>query len=183
MFENIITILILAIGEIFAINMLIKFSKSKNLLLDIPNSRSSHRYAVPKVGGIAIFLLLASSGFLIYPEFLTNHIISVLAIFFVFIIGVIDDLLDLSPYPKFLVMILSSLMVIYDGYTISSLGTYFGVATTLGFLTIPFTVFAIVGFTNAMNLIDGLDGLSGSVSAVILSGFIYIGYIENDIIV
>lgn len=180
--SHIIILLVLATLEALLIVALMKIAHSKKILLDIPNNRSSHHKATPKVGGIAIFFLLSCSA-IIYPEFLTYHLLSVFAILLVFTIGVVDDFLDLSPYPKFFVMIISSLMVIYDGYTISSLGTYFGTATTLGILTIPFTVFAIVGFTNAMNLIDGLDGLSGSVSAVILAGFTYIGYIHNDITV
>ncbi len=182
MLEHIGSMAFLAIFETLFIILLIKFAKNKHILLDIPNKRSSHKYPIPKIGGIAIFSLLCFSVFL-YPDFLLKHYLSVIAIFAVFTIGVIDDLLDLPPYPKFLVMIISSLLIIADGYTITSLGQYFGSHTTLGFLTIPFTIFAVVGFTNAMNLIDGLDGLSGSVSIVILAGFIYIGYIEEDMII
>ncbi|KAB7881993.1 hypothetical protein GA417_13805, partial [Poseidonibacter ostreae] len=48
------------------------------------------------------------------------------------------------------------------------------------YFVLPFTMFALAGFTNALNLIDGLDGLAGSVSIIILSTFLYIGYINQD---
>jgi UDP-GlcNAc:undecaprenyl-phosphate GlcNAc-1-phosphate transferase len=50
----------------------------------------------------------------------------------------------------------------------------------LGWFALPFTIFAAVGFTNALNLIDGLDGLAGSISLVILSSFFYIGMLHDD---
>ncbi len=179
MISSILTIVILALLEVVIIKQLIKIANSKNILLDIPNARSSHKLATPKVGGIAIFSIFFLSLFL-YPSFLSNNIFSILAIVLIFAVGIFDDLLELSPYPKFAVIIISSILIIFDGYTINSLGTYFSVTASLGILSIPFTIFAVVGFTNALNLIDGLDGLAGSVSLVILLGFIYLGVIHND---
>jgi len=182
MITSLATIIVLSLIEIFLINQLIKISRSKNILLDVPNDRSSHKLATPKVGGIAIFAIFCLSIF-IYPSFLLNHYLSMLAILLIFIVGFFDDLLELTPYPKFAVIIVSSILIILDGYTINSLGTYFSVTTSLGILSIPFTIFAVVGFTNALNLIDGLDGLAGSVSLVILLGFIYLGVIHDDSII
>jgi len=182
MISSVATIIILSLIEVFLINKLIKISRSKNILLDVPNNRSSHKLATPKIGGIAIFTIFCLSVF-VYPSFLFNHFLSMLAITLIFIIGFLDDLLELTPYPKFAVIIVSSILIILDGYTINSLGTYFSVTTSLGILSIPFTIFAVVGFTNALNLIDGLDGLAGSVSLVILLGFIYLGVIHDDTII
>jgi UDP-GlcNAc:undecaprenyl-phosphate GlcNAc-1-phosphate transferase len=179
MLFNIAVITVLSIIEIVIIKYLIKIAISKNILLDIPNARSSHKSATPKVGGIAIFSIFVLSLFL-YPEFLQNHPLSLLALVMVFFVGIYDDLTDLSPYPKFVVVITSSILILIDGFSINSLGTYFSTTLSLGFLSIPFTIFAVVGFTNALNLIDGLDGLSGSVSLVILLGFIYLGVLHND---
>ena len=179
MINSLAIIITLSLIEIFLIKILIKFARSKNILLDIPNNRSSHKVATPKVGGIAIFSILCLSTF-VYPSFLFEHYLSMLAILLIFIVGFFDDLLELTPYPKFAVIIVSSILIILDGYTINSLGTYFSITTSLGILSIPFTIFAVVGFTNALNLIDGLDGLAGSVSLVILVGFIYLGFIHND---
>jgi len=182
MLSNIIILATLALLEIGIIILLIKITKQKKILLDIPNQRSSHQTPTPKVGGIAIFAILSFSAF-IYPQFLLEHYLSVIAIFLVFVIGFVDDLLDLSPYPKFAVMAISSILIISDGYVITSLGTYFSHEANLGFLSIPFTIFAIVGFTNATNLIDGLDGLSGSISLAILLGFLALGFMYNDTII
>jgi UDP-GlcNAc:undecaprenyl-phosphate GlcNAc-1-phosphate transferase len=172
----------LGLVEAGIIVLLIKLANKKNILLDIPNGRSSHSTPTPKVGGIAIFIILTFSAF-IYPQFLLEHYLSVIAIFLMFIVGFIDDLLDLPPYPKFFAMAVSSVLIISDGYIITSLGTYFSYEATLGYFAIPFTIFAIVGFTNATNLIDGLDGLSGSVSLMILLGFLVLGFKYHDDII
>jgi len=177
-----VVLLILAVLEVFVITQLIKIAKSKNFLLDIPNARSSHKSATPKIGGIAIFTTLCLSTFL-YPDFVINNFLSVIAICLIFMIGLIDDLKDLSPYPKFSIIALSSVLIIMNGYTINSLGIYFSVHASLGIFAIPFTIFAVVGFTNAVNLIDGLDGLAGGVSSAILIGFLYLGYLHNDYVI
>jgi UDP-GlcNAc:undecaprenyl-phosphate GlcNAc-1-phosphate transferase len=179
MLENSIILILLAILEASLILQLIKIAKSKQILLDIPNDRSSHKKATPKVGGIAIFIIFILSLF-ICPQFISSYPLSLLAMVLVFIVGVMDDLMDLPPYPKFAVMIFSSILLMFDGFIINSLGNYFSVEATLGLLAFPFTVFAVVGFTNAINLIDGLDGLSGSISLVILLGFLYLGFVYDD---
>jgi UDP-GlcNAc:undecaprenyl-phosphate GlcNAc-1-phosphate transferase len=172
-------LVLLAILEIGIIKQLINIARAKNILLDIPNARSSHKQATPKVGGIAIFIIFVLSLF-ICPQFITSYPLTLLAMILVFIVGVLDDFMDLPPYPKFAVMIFSSILIMFDGFIINSLGVYFSLEATLGFLAFPFTVFAVVGFTNAINLIDGLDGLSGSISLVILIGFLYLGFIYSD---
>ncbi|MEA1956649.1 MAG: MraY family glycosyltransferase [Campylobacterota bacterium] len=182
MLTNAIFLIILAMVEAIIIIQLIKIAKAKNILLDIPNNRSSHKSATPKIGGIGIFFLFVSSLFL-YPQFLLDNYLTVIAIVLIFCMGLLDDLMDLPPYPKFIVMIISSILIINDGYTVNTLGTYFSTEATLGMLSIPFTIFAVVGFTNAINLIDGLDGLSGSISFVILLGFLYLGFIYDDSII
>jgi len=179
MLYHLIPLIILSLIEILLIIQLIKIAKSKNILLDIPNNRSSHKSATPKIGGIAIFTVLCLSVFL-YPSFIINHFLSMIAIFIIFITGLLDDLMDWSPKAKFSSIAIASILIIIDGYTINSLGTYFSITTSLGIFAIPFTIFAVVGFTNAVNLIDGLDGLSGGVSLAILLGFLYLGFIHND---
>ena len=71
-------------------------------------------------------------------------------------------------------------MLFLDDISIYSLGVFLGLELKLWYFALPFTMFALAGFTNALNLIDGLDGLAGTISLVILSTFLYIGYINND---
>lgn len=103
-----------------------------------------------------------------------------LAVLLVFIIGVLDDHHDASPHTKFFVIMLSTILLYLDNIVIDNLGTYFGVEISLGWLALPFTIFAVVGFTNALNMIDGLDGLAAVVSLVILLSFFTVGYMHDD---
>ncbi|MCF6205588.1 MAG: undecaprenyl/decaprenyl-phosphate alpha-N-acetylglucosaminyl 1-phosphate transferase [Sulfurovum sp.] len=98
----------------------------------------------------------------------------------VFLIGLIDDHNDASPYTKFFIIILAVFLLYYDGIVINKLGTFFGQELRLGWLSIPFTIFAVSGFTNAMNLIDGLDGLSATLGIIILAVFMIVGITHGD---
>ena len=102
------------------------------------------------------------------------------SIIIVFLTGVYDDFKDICSKKKFLFIIIATILAFIDGFTINSLGNYFGYELTLGYFALPFTIFAVVGFTNALNLTDGLDGLAGSISIVILASLLYIGVINSD---
>jgi UDP-GlcNAc:undecaprenyl-phosphate GlcNAc-1-phosphate transferase len=78
------------------------------------------------------------------------------------------------------VIFIAVLLLYFDGISISTLGRFFGINFDLYWMALPFTFFAVAGFTNALNLIDGLDGLAGGVSIVILSTLAMIGYTYHD---
>lgn len=99
----------------------------------------------------------------------------------VFLVGILDDLRDTAPRTKFIVLAIATAVISLDGVYIDAVGIYFGFDVSLGWLALPFTLFAVMGFTNALNLIDGLDGLAGSITIVILSAFFYIGSIHDDL--
>ena len=149
-------------------------------LVDVPNERSMHTELQPRGAGIGIFLAVAIVDPCFDFAILMDHILSCLAIFSVFVVGVLDDHHDTSPNTKFIVLAIAAVMVYLDGIYVDTLGTLFGMEITLGWLALPFTVFAIVGFTNALNLVDGLDGLAGSVSIIILGALLSIGYTNDD---
>lgn len=157
---------------------------SKFGLLDVPNSRSVHKLPVARGAGIVfgfVFLL----GLLIFDNFILEGITYCyvfLALLVVYATGIYDDIHNISSRVKFSFIILASLIAYFDGLYIPSLGNYFGYELSLGYLALPFTIFAIVGFTNALNLTDGLDGLAGSISIVILSSLLYLGVENSDAI-
>ena len=162
--------------------LLIKYSRFVKMH-DIPNERSSHKRITPRSGGIAIF-----SGFIIVQLFLHfGHIVEnnyiYASISLIFILGLIDDIYDISPKIKFTIIFLATLILYYSGLKITTLGMFFGVDLLLPtWIILPFTFFAIAGFTNSINLMDGLDGLASSVSLVILLGFLAIGIVHDDIL-
>lgn len=149
-------------------------------LTDIPNERSSHTKITPRGAGIGFgFSFFISILIFEFPLFLEYWIVF-LAIFMVFLVGILDDHKDASPRAKFYVIFLATFLLFLDDISIYSLGVFLGFDLKLSYLALPFTMFALAGFTNALNLIDGLDGLAGTISLVILSTFLYIGYINND---
>jgi UDP-GlcNAc:undecaprenyl-phosphate GlcNAc-1-phosphate transferase len=149
--------------------------------MDVPNDRSSHSAIVPSGAGIAFTLAVMLLFPIFYYGIAVAYLWTFLAILLVFIIGVLDDLHDTSPNTKFFVIILATIFLSFDGIIISDLGTFFGFDLSLGWFALPFTIFAVVGFTNALNLIDGLDGLAATISIVILGTFFIVGYQHDDL--
>ena len=78
----------------------------------------------------------------------------------------LDDIYDLKPYIKLVGQIAAALVVAFYGVTIDFISLPMGTTIHFGFLSIPITVIWIVAITNAINLIDGLDGLASGVSAI-----------------
>ena len=173
--------LLLFIITFFLLKIFIKKAEKFNLI-DIPNARSAHKAPIARGAGIVFgFVFLIVSFLLNYfsTECDTyNYVLISLVI--VFLTGLYDDLKDISSKAKFFFIILATLLAFIDGISINSLGNYFGYELQLGYLALPFTIFAVVGFTNALNLTDGLDGLAGSISIIMLSGLLYIGVQQGD---
>jgi len=162
---------------------LVKHYAPKLGFVDIPNARSTHVNHTPRAAGIGFFLAVAIILPLFHFDYMLNHFWIFLAILFVFIVGVLDDHRDTSPRTKFIVLIVSTVLLSFDGMTVNDLGVFFGMHITLGWFALLFNIFAIVGFTNALNLIDGLDGLAAVISIVILGTFFTVGYMNDDFII
>ncbi|MCC5919279.1 MAG: undecaprenyl/decaprenyl-phosphate alpha-N-acetylglucosaminyl 1-phosphate transferase [Cyclobacteriaceae bacterium] len=145
----------------FAIPSIIHVAYRRKLL-DQPNLRSIHTNVTPRLGGIAIFAAFLS-GFLIFGEvdFYTQKVLA--ASMLVFFLGVQDDLMSISPFKKVVVQVLAAGIIVMVGeiYIRSFSGIFFiyEIPIWLGML-ISFIV--IIAITNAVNLIDGMDGLAGS---------------------
>lgn len=153
-------------------------------LIDIPNERSMHKKHTPRGAGIAVFLAVISVLTVYNWDHVVTYKLVYAAISIVFLIGLIDDLYNVSPRLKFIFIFLGSLLLYFQGIHIDMIGSYFGYDVIIPALLIfPFTFFAIAGFTNALNLIDGLDGLAGTVALVILTTFFSIGMIHSDMLI
>lgn len=135
--------------------------------LDQPDERKVHLNGTPRLGGIAIFLAF------ILPVLLFSKLDSqtrglMAGAVIIFMTGLYDDLVGISPRKKFAGQFLAALAVVIIGdLRLTDVGDLLGTGKiTLGIFSIPFTVVAIVGVTNAVNLLDGLDGLAGGVTAI-----------------
>jgi len=160
---------------------LLKRNAEKLGLIDIPNDRSTHVYHTPSAAGIGFFLSIVVVLPFFHLELIIANTWTFLAIILVFLIGVLDDHHDTSPNTKFIVLMLATLLLSLDNIIIDDVGVFFGMHILLGWFAIPFTIFAVVGFSNALNLIDGLDGLAATISMVILATFFSVGYLYDDL--
>ncbi|HAD05521.1 MAG TPA: hypothetical protein DCF93_13190 [Desulfuromonas sp.] len=151
--------------------------------VDKPDARKVHSKAVPRLGGIAIFLAFLCT-MLLYVE-MSREVRGLLAGgVVIFLTGLLDDLHGLSARSKFIGQLGGCLLAATIGNLwITRLGDLFGLGTIelpLS-LAVPFTLFATVGLINAMNLIDGLDGLAGGISAVALGALLVLANQDGNL--
>lgn len=146
-----------------AIPAIILVSREKKLY-DQPNERSAHAQPTPSLGGIAMFAGMICGVILWAPAAMFGALQYILAaLLVIFLLGVRDDLLPLSPVKKFLGQLLAALILIYlSQVKIMSLEGIAGVYDLPEAFALAVSVVAIVGIVNAFNLIDGIDGLAGS---------------------
>ncbi|WP_210367174.1 MraY family glycosyltransferase [Bacillus sp. REN3] len=132
---------------------------------DKPNHRKVHEKVMPRLGGLAIFLGVIAGFFAagLYTQKITG--ISIGAILIV-ILGILDDKYELSAKVKLLGQIAAAGVVVSTGLTIEFISIPFLEKFNLGIWSIPVTIFWIVAITNAINLIDGLDGLAAGISSI-----------------
>jgi UDP-GlcNAc:undecaprenyl-phosphate/decaprenyl-phosphate GlcNAc-1-phosphate transferase len=132
--------------------------------VDYPGGRRVHAHPTPRWGGLAFFAGLLPIFLLLDVD---QGLLSYLAASFLLVaLGAIDDWKPLGFSTKLLGILAAITIVIFSGgIVIRHIGTYGSFGTVyLGALAIPFTYLAIVGVTNAINLIDGLNGLAGGIS-------------------
>ena len=138
--------------------------------VDVPkDSRRMHDHPIPRMGGLAIFFGFMLSVLIFLP--LTPQLKGMLMGGVVIVIlGIFDDIFALPALPKLLVQIGAALIAALSGNVIQALSNPNIFSSNpfwvLGWLEIPITVLWIVGITNAVNLIDGLDGLACGVSTI-----------------
>ena len=96
----------------------------------------------------------------------------IVSIFIIYSVGVVDDLIGLGPKVKFLAQTLSALLLPLSGLYINNLYGFLGIWDVPFYIGAPLTVFVIVYIDNALNLIDGIDGLAGGLALMSLFGFL-----------
>ena len=159
---------ILALAISFACTPAVRMLAIKIKAVDVPkDNRRMHKVPIPRMGGLAIF-----AGFLVSVLFFvplgTEFRSILIGALILVVLGIIDDIVALKPKTKFAGQIIAALIPALSGVSIHGIVNPFvpGQYSTLGIFSIPFTVIWIVGITNAVNFIDGLDGLACGVSAI-----------------
>ncbi len=138
-------------------------------LVDHPGRRKRHRGAIPLIGGPAIFVGFCLGGLLI-ADTLYPYRALYLGLGVLLVAGLLDDLNDLTPRQKLLAQFVAAiLMVTWGKVVVVYLGDLFGLGTiNLLRWGLPFTVVAMIGMINAINMSDGADGLAAGLSLIAL---------------
>lgn len=146
---------------------ILKVAITKNIV-DNPDARKLQRVPVPVLGGLTVVfgILAGVMGFNLFGDF--NDLFPVFAsIVIILIIGLMDDMISLTPRVRFVAEIVLVLFLIYTtGYQINDFHGLWGLQEIPAYLSVPLTVVASVGIINAINLIDGVDGYSSGYSIV-----------------
>jgi UDP-N-acetylmuramyl pentapeptide phosphotransferase/UDP-N-acetylglucosamine-1-phosphate transferase len=187
--ENIILVIIgflvaALMGQVIIPRILVISLRKR--LFDIPDERKVHTHPVPRLGGVTfyptiLFVLCIIMAWRIISGHLPNQIFTmeiagemlalVAGLTLLYILGIGDDLVGVRYRKKFIVQILSAAFFPLAGLYINNFYGLFGIYALSPFVGIPLTMLLVVFITNAINLIDGIDGLASSICVVALATF------------
>ena len=184
------TSLFLLFGFLFAVSLgmviipRILVISHKKRLYDVPDARKVHTMPVPRLGGLSFFPVILMSMFLVIGlrlyswdmdtsslsfNMLYEYLFLFVGMTLLYLVGVCDDLVGVGYRYKFAVQIAAALLLVLSGNWFDSLGGLFGIYSVPAWIGMPFTVFIVVYITNAINLIDGIDGLASGLCCIALS--------------
>ena len=155
----------------------------KYSIFDKPNNRKSHTQPIPRIGGIAFYCCVIVSLLAIYVLYThfaddfrqlilpdtTEFSLLLCALLILFLGGLKDDLLGIRYRFKFIIQIAAAALVICSGLYINNFHGLLGIHAISPWIGMPLTVIVLVFIINAMNFIDGIDGLSTSIGFTALS--------------
>lgn len=151
-------------------------------ILDMPGDHKRHRFPTPTLGGISIFIgfwaavIFSCYRFPPLSQELGHFLYYVVAGgVLIFLVGLIDDVSELSAPIKLISQTIAGLILYTGGLKITILFVPLVGPVELGYLSLPITLLWLVGVTNSINLIDGLDGLAAGVSAIAALAILFVG--------
>ena len=169
------------LGWLFIPRVLILSHRKR--LFDIPDERKMHNMPIPRLGGITFLPILLICVCMVFGIWvmmdmsydlrgfhllLVRFILLFVGMMMLFLVGVVDDLIGVSYQAKFMVQIACAVLFPLSGLWIHDLTGLFWLGEIPAWLGIPLTVFVVVYVTNAINLIDGVDGLAAGICFVAL---------------
>ncbi len=168
----------------FLATPLVKTLACKVGAIDVPrDNRRMHEVPIPRLGGLAIFIAFILSV-LVFAKIDRQMQGILLGSVVIVVLGVLDDIMTLRALPKFIVQILAACIAIYYGCSIQIVSNPNLLSAVpylnLGWLSAPVTVIWIVAITNAVNFIDGLDGLAVGVSAISTASLLVIALMVSE---
>ncbi len=155
-------------------------------LFDVPNVRKVHKRPIPRLGGVTfypiiLFVLCILTSYRVITEHLPNILftediaLEMLCLFagltLLYLVGIGDDLVGVRYSNKFKIQALAAILMPIAGLYINNLNGLLGIYEISPYFGIPLTIMLVIFITNAINLIDGIDGLASSICIVALSVF------------
>lgn len=171
--------MLLAVTLSFSLTPFAKKLAIKVGAIDVPkDNRRVHTKPIPRMGGLAIYIAFILCMFMFSDIEMKKLIGIFLGSTMLVIMGMIDDVKPLRASLKFGIQILAALVLVYFGFRIEFLTNFFRNSGYIFFdgLSIPITVIWIVGITNTINLVDGLDGLATGIATIAALTFAYVSY-------
>lgn len=167
----------------------------KKKLYDFPDERKTHEHPVPSLGGVAfvptllIVFGLTIGGQLLFDTlpslhdtttYLVRLVFFMVGLMMLYFVGLADDLAGIGYKKKFLAQLAVSSLLVASGFWINHLHGLFGYYCAPAWFGIPLTIFTIIYITNAINLIDGVDGLASGLCALALVAFTWLNIHEQQ---
>lgn len=138
-------------------------------MVAVPKIDRWHKKPTAMLGGVAIWLTVIICYFVFIPNTVYGAVI-LLASTFLFIVGLVDDVLHIKPYQKLIGQVLGSALVVYYGLSLPWTGSVL--------LNMALAIFWLIGITNAINLLDNMDGLASGI-AIIAAGFLALSFVNT----
>lgn len=150
--------------------------------VDSPGGRKHHSEHTPIIGGLVILPVAVLS---IWAAGVFDHRMALLfvGVCIIFMMGAYDDVRQIRPWVKFFIQLaVAAFLVLFGGAEVRVLGNLFGLGEVgLNIFSIPFSIAALVLFMNALNLMDGLDGLAGGIAAVLLGWLAFAAWQSGEV--
>lgn len=163
--------------------------------IDYPSGRRVNTEPIPRLGGVAMFIGMSVALMVIvvlvwarvlppvlqpHPFLRVNYAVTAIGVALMFVVGVIDDVYNLSPKSKLAGQVVASAVVVSSGVVLSVIHNPFtGGYFDLGLAGYPITVVYLVCFANVINLIDGLDGLAAGITAISASTLLVFSFLTG----
>lgn len=150
-------------------------------MMDVPNHRKIHTKITPRLGGLAIFLGAFLGALYLQPRH--EHVTEIfLGAIVIILTGALDDRYSLRPVVKLTGQLIAASFLVSSGLIIERITLPVLGVVDLGFVSVLVTVLWVVGITNAINLIDGLDGLATGVSTIALTSMLIMAIVDVRIV-
>ncbi len=172
----------------FSLFYVVKKIAKKYKLVDLPSERKIHKKPTPRIGGVMIFFafiityLISEKFTSIMPTMSFYKVGFITALVLAFLLGLADDIVPIKAYKKLMVQFLIGFIVAYSGLRINNI-TVMGHLIELGYVSYLVTALWVVALINAVNLIDGMDGLASGILIIAMAFTMVISIIERNMFV